>query len=104
MKKIISLTMVFLILILPGCSLFRVHKFDIEQGNILSQENIARLRIGMTETEVKSIMGNPVLINVFTPDRLNYVYSFQKGHEKITVKRVILIFQSGKLREIMTSN
>lgn len=96
--------MIFLILILPGCSLFRVHKFDIEQGNILSQENVDQLRIGMTETEVQSMMGNPILINVFTPNRFSYVYSFQKGYEKMTVKRVILIFQSGRLREIMTSN
>ena len=100
MKKLISLT-IFLTLILTGCSLFRVHKLDIEQGNIITQANVNQLQKGMTENQVKALMGDPVLINVFTPERLNYIYTYQKGYEKMTAKRVIVIFQSGRLQEII---
>ncbi|OGT35079.1 MAG: hypothetical protein A3F11_07680 [Gammaproteobacteria bacterium RIFCSPHIGHO2_12_FULL_37_14] len=103
MKKILLLTSILLAFMFSGCSLFRVHKLDIEQGNVITQENIAQLHQGMSEAEVKSIMGNPILINVFTPERLNYVYSYKKGYEKMATQRVILIFQRGRLQEIMNS-
>lgn len=99
MKKLVSI--IFLFLILSSCSLFRVHKLDIEQGNMITQKNIDQLHKGMTTSEVKSIMGNPVLINVFTPNRLNYVYTYQKGYEKMTVKRVIVILEADRVQEII---
>src|SRR3990167_6700833 len=101
MKKIIALIAFSLTLALSGCSLFRVHKLDIEQGNIITQQNVNQLQKSMTEAQVKAIMGDPILINVFTPDRLNYIYTYQKGYEKMTAKRVILIFQSGRLKDIL---
>ncbi|OGT42181.1 MAG: hypothetical protein A3F42_02685 [Gammaproteobacteria bacterium RIFCSPHIGHO2_12_FULL_37_34] len=101
MKKTASFTIIFLILILSSCSLFRVHKLDVEQGNIITQENINQLQRGMTESQVKTIMGDPILINVFTPKRLNYIYTYQKGYEKMMIKRVVLIFDDGRLQEVI---
>ncbi len=99
MKKILSL--ILICLALPACSIFRVHKLDVEQGNVISQENISKLHKGMSTEQVKEVIGNPVLINVFTPDRLNYVYTEQKGYEKMTETRIILIFQNNHLQDIL---
>lgn len=99
MKKIISLTMIFSFLLLSGCFL-RVHKLDVEQGNIITQENLSKLNTGMSETQVKDIIGNPLLINIFTPERIDYVYTMQKGYQTMVVKRITLIFQNGRLTEI----
>jgi outer membrane protein assembly factor BamE len=56
--------------------------------------------VGMTEAQVKEIMGSPVLINVFDPNREDYVYTFKPGYGDITEKYITFIFSGGILREI----
>lgn len=99
MKKLISLVLIGLTL--SGCFL-RTHKMDIEQGNIISQQDVSRLRLGMTEHEVKQIMGDPVLVNIFAANRLDYVYTYQRGYSNMLETRVICIFKHGRLTEIIT--
>ena len=102
MKK--SLILILIGLTLSGCSLFRIHKMDIQQGNIIKPEEVSQLHKGMTEDQVKAIMGTPVLMNVFTEDRMEYVYTFKKGYGEMQEKRVICIFVNGRLRDIQTSS
>lgn len=99
MKKLISLTLIALIL--SSCSLFRIHKMDIEQGNIITQEKIDQLRPGMSEMQVKEIMGTPVLINMFSPNRVDYVYTLQQGYSKMQERRVTCIFRGTILKEVI---
>lgn len=99
MKKIISLALIALSL--SGCSYMRVHKMDIEQGNIVTQENVSRLHKGMSKDQVKAIMGTPMLINVFTPNLVSYVYTFQAGYMPFKKSRITLLFERGKLHEII---
>src|SRR3990167_5289690 len=98
MKKIILF--VFISFILSGCSLFRVHKTDVDQGNIFTETEVSRLHKGMTEAQIKAIMGNPILVNIFTPNRIDYIYTFQAGYGKKIEQRVTLVFGQGRLREI----
>jgi outer membrane protein assembly factor BamE len=97
MKKIISLML--LGLILSGCFL-RPHKTDIEQGNIIDQKDVSKLHRGMTESQVKEVMGQPVLVNIFSTTRIDYIYTFQEGYGVRTVNRVTCIFENGRLRDI----
>ena len=94
------LTLLLIGFLLSGCSLFRTHKLDIDQGNIINQENAGQLRIGMSEAEVKALMGNPVLVNIFSNNRLDYIYTFKAGYGETIQKRVICIFENGRLRAI----
>lgn len=88
-----------LILSLSGCMF--IHKQDIQQGNIISADKVNQLHAGMSEPQVREIMGTSVLSNIFTPDRIDYVYTYQPGHGYMTVTRVALIFEHGKLKEIV---
>lgn len=85
------------VLFLSNCSLFHVHKIDIEQGNIITPEMTSKLQIGMTENQVRAIMGNTVLVNIFSPSRVDYVYTFQKGGGTIYERRITCIFLNGRL-------
>ena len=98
MKKIISL--ILMGCVLSGCTFFKPHKMDIEQGNIFTQADVDRLHIGMSQGEVRSIMGDPVTVNLLAANRLDYVYTFQAGNSERTQKRVSCIFQGGRLVEI----
>lgn len=99
MKKLISLVLIGMLL--SGCSLFRTHKMDVEQGNIIKESDVEKLHVGMSESQVKDVMGNPVLVNIFTPNRLDYIYTFRAGYGRPIEKRVICVFQNGRLKEVV---
>lgn len=73
---------------------------DIEQGNIFTQEEVSRLRPGMSEAQVRSILGSPVLVHALTTHETVYVYTFKSAHGDFTEKRVECFFLNGTLREI----
>ena len=63
--------------LLTACTfgLPRVHRITVQQGNVITQEMIDKLKPGMTRRQVAFVMGEPVLRNSFDPDRWDYVYS-----------------------------
>ncbi|MBV9576744.1 MAG: outer membrane protein assembly factor BamE, partial [Gammaproteobacteria bacterium] len=73
-----SMICLLILMTLSSCNL--VHKADIEQGNMITADKVQQLHPGMTEAEVAEIMGNPVLKNIFSIHRVDYVYTLQKGH------------------------
>lgn len=101
MKK--NLILILIGLTLTGCSIFRTHKMDIQQGNIITQEDVSRLHVGMTKNQVIEVMGSPMLVNIFTPNRVDYVYTFKKGYGNMEEKRLTCTFVHGRLREIQQS-
>lgn len=94
-----NLFCVALMISLSGCMF--IHKQDIQQGNIISAEKVNQLHAGMTEPEVREIMGTAVLSNIFTPERTDYVYTYQPGHGNMTITRVGLVFSHGRLKDIV---
>lgn len=99
MKKMISLTLIGCFL--SGCSFLQTHRIDIEQGNVFTQADINKLHPGMSQDQVKEIMGSPMLINIFSPNRIDYVYTFQSGHKEMQEKRVTCLFENGRLRQVL---
>lgn len=98
MKKLISLALTCALL--SSCSLFRIHKMDVQQGNLYDQAEVSRLRTGMSTSEVKAIIGEPVMVNVLADNRLDYVYTNQPGHEEMSVKRLTCLFQNNRLVKV----
>lgn len=97
MKKII--TLILMGFALSGC----IHKMDVQQGNIFTEEEVQRLRPGMSEAQVKYIMGSPMLVNVLTTNEVAYVYTNKPGNGSFTEKKVVCVFEYGTLREIRKS-
>lgn len=97
-KNIFCLLMMFS---LSACTF--ITKPTIEQGNIIKPEMVRQLRPGMSEAEVKTIMGTPVLINVFTPQRIEYIYTLQKGNRPRIQKQVTILFENGVLKSYLHS-
>ncbi len=85
---------------LTSCSYFHVHKMDIDQGNSLSEATVNKVHEGMSMDEVKDILGEPVLANVFDKNRLDYVYTYKPGYGAGHEKYLTLIFRNDRLQEI----
>ena len=91
------IAMLLLGTLLTSCSLLHVHKMDIEQGNIINPEMVRQLRTWMSQSQVRALMGNPVLVNTFSPNQLDYVYTMQRGHQQLKEQRIILSFHNDAL-------
>ena len=88
-----SLTLVGLFA-LAGCSFPGVYKVDIQQGNVVTQDMIDQLRPGMTRSQVRFIMGNPLITDTFHASRWDYLYSIQPGGSQRQQERVSLVFNA----------
>ena len=88
------LTKTLLILLIPltalfGCSTTSrylptpgvpfVHKIDIQQGNVVTQEMVAQLRLGMNKKKVRFVMGTPIIKDTFHSNRWDYIYTLHHG-------------------------
>ncbi|WP_341503321.1 outer membrane protein assembly factor BamE [Gallaecimonas sp. GXIMD4217] len=81
---------------LSGCGL--IYKIDVAQGNYLEQEQIDKLRAGMTKEQVQFVLGTPLLRDSFDANTWYYKYAFRSGKGKLTEKELKARFDdSGKL-------
>lgn len=96
MKRIlIAAAAVFLAACSMGNSL-KPYKLDVQQGNVVTQDMIAKLRPGMTKSQVRFIMGSPLLVDIFHGNRWDYVYRYQKAGQ-VTEERKITVWFDGDL-------
>lgn len=96
---------VLLCLTLAGCGGVRlgfpgVYRIDVAQGNIVTQEMIDKLKPGMTKRQVRFVMGSPLVIDTFTPERWDYVYRYARAGELEREERVSLFFENDVLARI----
>jgi outer membrane protein assembly factor BamE len=85
MRQIVSITALCLVLAATaGCPGFTekipgVYRIDIQQGNVIEQEMLDQLERGMDKSQVRFIMGTPMLIDPFNSNRWEYVYTYKRG-------------------------
>lgn len=83
------------LLSLSACSTDKipgVYRIDIQQGNDVTQEMINQLEPGMTKSQVAYVMGTPLLIDTFHPNRWDYIYSYTPGGGDREQRRITLLF------------
>lgn len=93
---------VLLVSLLAGCSNFKIgpHRIDVQQGNALDQDNLARLKTGLSRSQVRFLLGTPLIVDPFRDDRWDYVYVFHKAGRLTEQKRVSLFFEGDLLARI----
>lgn len=77
-----------------------LYKVDVQQGNVIEQDMLDRLKPGMNKEQVRYIMGTPVLIDPFHNNRWEYVYSYQKGGGIREQRHITLHFEEDKLNRV----
>jgi outer membrane protein assembly factor BamE len=55
-----------------------LYKAEIAQGNFVSKEQVAALKLGMPRLQVADILGTPLLVSVFHADRWEYVFNLKR--------------------------
>ena len=60
---------------LSACAGFGVYKIDIQQGNLITQEQLAKVKPGMNRIDVRNALGTPLLQDAFHANRWDYYFS-----------------------------
>ena len=82
---------------LDGC----VYRAAISQGNLLKDEELDQVEIGMTQSQVRFLLGTPMIDDPFHRNRWDYVYYLRLGRQPATFKRWVTIeFEDGVVTEI----
>jgi outer membrane protein assembly factor BamE len=85
-----------LVLLLGGC--LSVYKVEVQQGNVVSQDMIDKLKPGMTRSQVRFVLGTPLVTDSFHPNRWDYYYYLRRSEEKTgETRRLTLIFKNDTL-------
>lgn len=93
-------------LLLPVClalcvSACSVYKVEVQQGNVVTQEMIEKLKPGMTRSQVRFVLGTPLVTDIFHPDRWDYYYYLRRSNEKSgEIQRLTVIFKKDTLVSI----
>ena len=76
------------------------HRIDVQQGNALDQENVSRLKTGLNRSQVRFLLGTPLVIDPFRTDRWDYVYVNYKSGKLAEQKGITLFFDGETLVRI----
>ena len=80
-----------------GC----VYRPNIQQGNLLKTEDVDQVTVGMTRSQVRYLLGTPMLADPFDPQRWDYIYSLQRGREKTPDRAHFIVrFEGDKVSRV----
>ena len=77
-----------------------IYRINVEQGNIIDQEKVDKLKIGMSRRQVRFILGTPMLEDSFNTDRCDYTHTIRNGNKSILDENLTVFFEGEKLIRI----
>jgi outer membrane protein assembly factor BamE len=79
------------------------YRIDIVQGNVVTKEQAALIKPGMSRTQVRDVLGSPLLTDAFHADRWDYVFTIRRQGAEPQLRRIVLRFDGERLKS-MDSN
>ena len=103
LKLLLPLLLAFSVF-LTGCGssvpVVKPFKMDIQQGNVVTSKMLLQLKPGMTKSQVKFIMGTPLIVDSFHSNRWDYFYQMLQAGKIKQKRRVILDFENELLARV----
>jgi outer membrane protein assembly factor BamE len=99
MRRLLVLALIFSTLAITGGCVYRA---NIAQGNLIEQEDLDQVEVGMTRNQVRFLLGTPLIDDPFHQARWDYVYYINVGRDPATYKRWVTIgFENDNVIEIL---
>jgi outer membrane protein assembly factor BamE len=84
-------------LTVTGC----VYRINIQQGNFLNQGAVDTVKEGMTRSQVRYLLGTPMVADSFNKERWDYIYYLKKGRTRhVDSRRVTVYFDGDKVARL----
>jgi outer membrane protein assembly factor BamE len=98
------LALLLCVISLTACSsvpnVIKPYRIEIQQGNYVSQEMLAQLKLGMTREQVRYVLGTPLVADIFHADRWDYIY-YRERPGKFEQRKISVHFdKEGRLERI----
>lgn len=106
MLKSSRFALLALVALLAGCSFvqgftLRPYRMNIQQGNFLEAKDVDQLEVGMSRSQVKFLIGTPMVADPFNAERWDYVFYFQPGRTRQEISnRLTVWFEDDKVARI----
>lgn len=87
---------------LAGCFLVPhvLYKIDVQQGNVVTDEMLDKLKPDMTKPQVRFVLGSPLIVDAFRDNRWDYVYIQREKGELVEQKRLTIFFKDDRLMRV----
>jgi outer membrane protein assembly factor BamE len=89
-------------LLLAGCSAIPSlpYKIEVQQGNVITQEMVDKLKPGMTRSQVRFVLGSPMISDAFHDNRWDYIYRLEQKGKLVEQRTLVVFFEEDKLVRI----
>jgi outer membrane protein assembly factor BamE len=74
------------------------YRLEVVQGNVITKEQAALVRPGMTRAQVRDVLGSPLLTDAFHANRWDYVFSIRRQGTEPQLRRVMVLFEGDTLK------
>ncbi len=89
-----------LLLGLTACSLPVFFRVPVLQGNVITQDNVEQLELGMSKAQVQYVMGTSLVDSGFENNRWDYVFYYRDPRANVRQSELSLFFMNDRLTEI----
>ena len=73
------------------------YRIEIVQGNVITKEQAALVKPGLTRAQTRDVLGSPLLTDPFHADRWDYVFTIKRQGAAPQLRRVIVLFKDDVL-------
>jgi outer membrane protein assembly factor BamE len=76
------------------------YRVEVVQGNVITSEQAAMARAGLTRAQVRDVLGSPLLADPFHADRWDYVFTIRRPGAAPQLRRVVVLFKNDILASV----
>ena len=76
------------------------YRVEVVQGNVLTKEMVAQVKPGMNRSQVRDLLGSPLLTDIFHADRWDYVFTIRRQGATPQSRKVIAWFDGENLKSL----
>jgi outer membrane protein assembly factor BamE len=76
------------------------YRIDIVQGNVVTKEQMALLKPGMSRAQVRDVLGTPLVTDLFHGNRWDYIFAIRRPGTDAQRRSVVVLFDGELVKSI----
>lgn len=100
LNKFILICLSALLVSFGGCTSLSPYKMEIRQGNYVTPEMRKKIKVGMSRQQVSSVLGSPLVSDVFHANRWDYIYRLEEKGKLVEQQRLTVYFEGDFVKRI----
>ena len=107
-----ALALAAMSLVLSGCGIRQIasdgsllglvtpYRIDIVQGNVVTREQLALVKPGMSRDQVREILGTPLLTDPFHAERWDFIFTIRRPGTEPQRRSIVAVFDGDVLKKL----